>query len=101
MRISTILGFLILICLSTTAQKVSLDQFKNMKPRNIGPSGMSGRIVAIDAIHKNPEVIYVGAASGGIWKTENSGANWVPVFDEQPIQNIGSIAIQQSNPSVV
>jgi photosystem II stability/assembly factor-like uncharacterized protein len=89
------------VTLSISAQKISLDQFKNLKPRNIGPSGMSGRITAIDAVHKNPEIIYVGAASGGVWKTENSGAEWKPVFDEQPIQNIGSLAIQQSNPSVV
>ncbi|OSZ81109.1 hypothetical protein CAP36_07690 [Chitinophagaceae bacterium IBVUCB2] len=88
-------------CLIAVAQKVSLDQFKNMKARNIGPSGMSGRIVAIDAVHKNPSIIYLGAASGGIWKTENGGADWKPIFDDQPILNIGSLAIQQSNPSVV
>lgn len=85
----------------TSAQKVSLEQFKNWKPRNIGPAGMSGRITAIDAVVSNPNIIYVGAASGGVWKTENSGQNWTPVFDEQPLQNIGSIAIQQNNPSVV
>jgi photosystem II stability/assembly factor-like uncharacterized protein len=85
----------------STAQKISLDQFKNLKPRNIGPAGMSGRITAIDAVVTNPNIFYVGAASGGVWKTENSGQTWSPVFDEQPIQNIGSIAIQQSNPSVV
>ncbi len=89
------------ICLITTAQKVSLEQFKNLNPRNIGPSGMSGRIVAIDAVYKNPSIIYVGAASGGIWKTENGGADWKAVFDDQPILNIGSLAIQQSNPAVV
>lgn len=62
---------------------------------------MSGRIVAIDAVHSNPSIIYIGAASGGIWKTENFGADWKPVFDDQPIQNIGALAIQQSNPSVI
>ncbi len=96
------------LCLFIPAQKdlpagrqVSLDQFKNLKPRNIGPAGMSGRITSIDAVVANPNIVYVGAASGGVWKTENSGQSWTPVFDEQPIQNIGSIAIQQSNPSVV
>ena len=62
---------------------------------------MSGRITAIDAVVSNPNIIYVGAASGGVWKTENSGHTWNAVFDEQPIINIGAIAIQQSNPSVV
>ena len=89
------------ICLIISAQKTSLDQFKNLKPRNIGPAGMSGRITTIDAVVANPNIFYVGAASGGVWKTENSGHSWTPVFDDQPIQNIGSIAIQQSNPSVV
>ncbi len=83
------------------AQKAKLDQFKNWTPRNIGPSSMSGRITAIDAIVKDPNTIYVGSASGGVWKTTNGTMSWSPVFDEQPIQNIGSIAIQQSNPSVV
>jgi photosystem II stability/assembly factor-like uncharacterized protein len=91
----------VLVCISITAQKISLAQFKNLKPRNIGPAGMSGRITAIDAVVSNPNIIYVGSASGGIWKTENSGHTWSAVFDDQPIINIGSIAIQQSNPSVV
>lgn len=84
-----------------SAQKISLDQFKNLKPRSIGPAGMSGRVTAIDALYTNPDLIYLGTASGGVWKTENSGANWTPVFDEQSTLNIGAVAIQQSNPSVV
>ena len=101
MRKLVLLTLTIIICLVASAQKVSLDQFKNMKPRNIGPAGMSGRITSVDAVVSNPDIIYIGAASGGIWKTENSGADWKPVFDDQPIQNIGALAIQQSNPSVV
>jgi photosystem II stability/assembly factor-like uncharacterized protein len=62
---------------------------------------MSGRITAIDAVVDDPNIIYLGAASGGVWKTVNGGGAWEPVFDEQPILNIGAIAIQQNNPSVV
>lgn len=83
------------------AQKNTLDQFSNWKPRNIGPAGMSGRITTIDAVVADPNTIYIGAASGGVWKTLNAGASWTPVFEDQPILNIGSIAIQQSNPSTV
>ena len=90
-----------LICLFTTAQKLSLEQFKNWKPRNIGPAGMSGRITTIDVVIDNPNIIYLGSASGGVWKTENSGNTWTPVFDDQPTQNIGTVAIQQSNPNIV
>jgi len=97
----TLLFAFLFICLNSAAQKVSLSQFKNWKPRNIGPAGMSGRITSIDAVVSNPNIIYIGAASGGVWKTENSGHSWKPVFDDQPTQNIGAIAIQQSNPSVV
>ncbi len=98
--------FLFLLSLSfitfeLSAQKISLDQFKNMKPRNIGPAGMSGRVTSIDAVYTNPDIIYLGTASGGVWKTENSGTTWKPIFDEQSIINIGSLAIQQSNPNVL
>ncbi|MEK7225785.1 MAG: hypothetical protein AAB221_08890 [Bacteroidota bacterium] len=101
MRKHFLLTSVIFFFLASSAQKVTLDQFKNWKPRNIGPAGMSGRITAIDAVVANPNIIYVGAASGGVWKTENSGHTWAPVFDDQPLQNIGSIAIQQSNPNIV
>lgn len=93
---------LLFINLWSYTQQVRLDQrFANWKPRCIGPSGMSGRITAIDAFIDNPNTIYLGSASGGVWKTENGGAKWIPVFDDQPIQNIGSLAIQQNNPSTL
>jgi photosystem II stability/assembly factor-like uncharacterized protein len=97
--------FLLCNLLCTTlflqAQKVNLNHFKNLKPRSIGPAGMSGRCTSIDAVWSNPEIIYVGTASGGVWKTENGGASWSHIFDEQPLINIGSVAITQANPSVV
>jgi photosystem II stability/assembly factor-like uncharacterized protein len=98
-----LLQLLALLCpFIVSAQTVDLNQhFKNWKPRNIGPAGMSGRITAIDALVSNPNVIWLGSASGGVWKTDNSGVSWTPVFDEQPILNIGSVAIQQSNPNIV
>jgi photosystem II stability/assembly factor-like uncharacterized protein len=86
---------------SVKAQKIKTDLFKNMKARAIGPAAMSGRITAIDAVVANPDIIYAGSASGGVWKTENGGTTWTSIFDENPILNIGSIAIQQSNPSVI
>ena len=96
-----ILTLLLIFASGAQSQKVSLEQFKNWKPRNIGPAGMSGRITTIDAVVADPNQIWIGAASGGVWKTLNAGASWDPVFEKQPILNIGSIAIQQSNPSVV
>ena len=100
-RYSLFLLLVMIISNTSFAQKIGLDQFKSWKPRNIGPAGMSGRITAIDAVVADPNTIYLGAASGGVWKTINQGASWEAVFEEQPILNIGSIAIQQSNPSTV
>ncbi|WP_192823545.1 hypothetical protein [Rufibacter sp. LB8] len=92
-----------LLCTGGTAvaQKVPVAQFNQMKARSIGPGVMSGRITAIDAVVTNPDIMYVGAASGGVWKSENGGTTFYPVFDDQPNINIGAIAVQQSNPSVV
>ena len=85
-----------------SVEKVDINKvFKNWKPRNVGPSSMSGRVTTIDVEVNNPNNIWIGAASGGVWKTNNSGVSWTPVFEEQPIMNIGALAIQQSNPSVV
>lgn len=100
----TLLLCILSACMLTyaTAQTVDLNKhFKNLKPRNIGPAGMSGRVTSIDAVYTNPDIIYLGTASGGVWKTENAGASWKPIFDEQPIQNIGAVAITQSNPNIV
>ncbi|WP_461125652.1 hypothetical protein [Spirosoma aerophilum] len=97
---------LLLVCLWLTklgagAQTLQPAVFKQMSVRSLGPAVMGGRITAIDAVVSNPEMIYVGSASGGVWKSENAGGTWKPVFDDQPTINIGSIAIQQSNPNVV
>lgn len=83
------------------AQQPDMEKLEALKPRNIGPAGMSGRITSIDAVEDNPNIIYIGTASGGVWKSESGGIAWEPLFDEQPVQSIGAVAIQQSNPSVI
>jgi photosystem II stability/assembly factor-like uncharacterized protein len=72
-----------------------------MKPRNIGPGGMSGRITTIDVVLQNPNIIYAGSASGGLWKSTSGGIRWAPIFENQITASIGAVAIQQSNPDVV
>ncbi|MDA8874767.1 hypothetical protein N9H78_03745, partial [Winogradskyella sp.] len=84
-----------------SAQEFSMDMVKNMEPRNIGPGGMSGRVTAIDVVNDNPDVIYVGTASGGLWKSTSGGIKWDPIFDEELTSSIGAVEIQQSNPSVI
>ena len=82
----------------TKTEKVSLNAFKL---RNVGPAFLSGRISDI-AIHPEDESTwYVTAASGGVWKTENAGNTWNPIFDKQASYSIGCVAIDPSNNSTI
>ena len=67
--------------------------------RTIGPEG--NRFSAAAGVPGDPYTYYVGAASGGIWKTTDGGVNWASLFDGQPVQSIGSLAVAQSDPNVV
>ncbi len=93
--------FFLLITPLLFSQEFSMDLVKNMKPRNIGPGGMSGRVTTIDVVQSNPDIMYVGTASGGIWKSTSGGIKWEPIFEKEVTASIGALAIQQSNPSVI
>ncbi len=69
--------------------------------RNVGPVNMSGRVADVEGVPGNPRVVYVGSAAGGVWKTEDAGLTFKPIFDEQPVASIGDIALAPSNPEVV
>ncbi|MBO0322371.1 hypothetical protein J0X14_08690 [Muricauda sp. CAU 1633] len=92
---------MLLASVSLFSQEFSMDLLQDLKPRNIGPAGMSGRVTAIDVLHTNPDVMYVGTASGGLWKSTSGGIKWEPIFDNEVTASIGAVAIQQSNPSVI
>jgi len=97
---STIL--LVVMVISTSiSQQIDLEQWKNLSFRNLGPAGMSGRITAIDVDLSDKDRIFVGSASGGVWLSENGGISWEPIFDDQPVLSIGSIKINQKNPSEI
>lgn len=93
--------FFSFISLLAFSQEFSMDLVKNMKPRNIGPGGMSGRVTAIDVVQSNSDIMYVGTASGGVWKSTSGGTTWQPIFENEVTASIGALAIQQSNPSVI
>ncbi|MBK8700139.1 MAG: hypothetical protein IPN29_11650 [Saprospiraceae bacterium] len=80
---------------------LDLDQWKSYKFRNIGPAGMSGRITAIDVDLSDDKRIFLGSASGGLWLSENGGISFKPVFDEAGALAIGSVKINQRNPSEI
>ena len=97
-----ILSLLIIIfSLNSSAQEFSMELLKNKTPRNIGPGGMSGRVTSIDVVHSNPDIMFSGTASGGLWKSTSGGIKWTPIFENEATASIGAIAIQQSNPSVI
>jgi len=70
--------------------------------RNIGSATMSGRVAAVDAIEQDGRItVFVGAASGGVWKSANGGTTYRPVFDRESVQSVGAVAIDPSNPKTV
>ena len=69
--------------------------------RNIGPAINGGRIADIAFHPEDRNIMYVGVGSGGVWKTENSGTTWEPIFDDETSYSIGSVAIDPSDPSTV
>jgi photosystem II stability/assembly factor-like uncharacterized protein len=74
--------------------------FGSIRARAIGPAVMSGRVSDVDGVASKPEIIYVGGANGGVWKSNSAGANFRPVFDDYQ-QAIGKIRIDQTHPDTV
>ncbi len=89
------------MCGGLTAQTAHPNHLKNMKARSIGPAAMSGRITTLACPIGQPNVIYAGAASGGVWRSRNAGTKWEPIFDGAPTQAIGAIAINPQNPDEI
>ncbi|MEZ4588582.1 MAG: hypothetical protein R2909_19560, partial [Gemmatimonadales bacterium] len=73
----------------------------DLRWRNIGPANMAGRVTDIEAVERNPAVVFVAAASGGLWRSENAGTTWTPVFTEYGTANMGDVAIYQADPRIV
>src|SRR5713226_4493396 len=74
------------------------DKFKNLEFREIGPATMGGRIDDFAVVESNPNIVYVGTASGGVWKTTNNGTTWEPIFDKESVSPIADIALAPSDP---
>jgi photosystem II stability/assembly factor-like uncharacterized protein len=81
------------------APRVTPDTYRQLHWRNIGPEG--NRFSAAVGIPGDPSTYYVGAASGGIYKTTDGGVHWAAIFDKQPVQSIGSLAVSRSDPNIV
>jgi photosystem II stability/assembly factor-like uncharacterized protein len=81
---------------------VDSETTSGLGARNIGSAAMSGRVTSIAAVHEgNRLTVYVGSASGGVWKSTNGGTTFAPKFDKENVQSIGAIAIDPKDPKVV
>ncbi len=87
---------------SRAAATVDSNTTSGLGARNIGSAAMSGRVAALAATRENGRLtIYVGAASGGVWKSMNGGTTYKPVFDKEAVQSIGAVTIDPTNAKVV
>ena len=82
-------------------EPMSSGTFDGLKLRSIGPAMISGRVLAFAVDPKNHARYFVASASGGVWKTENSGTTWTPVFDHEGSYSIGTVTLDPKDSSVV
>jgi hypothetical protein len=82
-----------------SAQEINPDIYKQLKYRFIGPQG--NRVIAVAGVPGDPGICYAGSASGGVFKSTDGGVHWEPIFDDQPVSSIGSLAIASSDPNVI
>lgn len=101
-RITLWLAGMTLATASHAAIEVDESTFGGLSARSIGPAVMSGRISAIDGVvtDDGPVTVYIGSASGGVWKSEDGGIVYRPVFDEHT-QSIGAVRVDPSNPATI
>jgi photosystem II stability/assembly factor-like uncharacterized protein len=102
LRLVVVLAIVVLaVSLSSlTASQFDPALLKEMRWRMIGPH-RGGRTVAAVGIPSQPNVFYIGVNNGGVWKTNDYGRTWVPIFDDQPTGSIGAIAVAPSDPNVI
>jgi photosystem II stability/assembly factor-like uncharacterized protein len=97
-RITIVLAFV--LTLPATFAQIDPRLFQDMRWRMIGPF-RGGRTVAAVGIPSQPNVFYIGVNNGGVWKTNDYGRIWTPIFDDQPTGSIGAIALAPSDPNTI
>src|SRR3989454_597447 len=82
------------------AQQFNPDLFKSLRWRSIGPF-RGGRTRAVAGVPSQPNVFYIAQVNGGVWKTNDYGRTWTPIFDDQPTGSVGCIAVAASDPNII
>ena len=80
---------------------INASAYKKLQWRNVGPDNISGRCTDVWGISGNKNIVYAAFATGGLWKTEDAGKTWLPLFDKQATQSIGNMAIAPSNNNII
>jgi len=101
MRIGRTLALLSLAALAAPLSAQDPGPFASMRAREIGPAGMSGRVSDVEVVLSDRNIIYVGGATGGVFKSVDGGITWNPIFDKQKALSVGAVAVFQPNPDIV
>src|SRR5258707_9791953 len=100
LRTLFVLFFLFTLFSSVLAQQPDAGQFSGLKWRLIGPF-RAGRVTAVAGVPGDPNTYYFGTPGGGVWKTNDAGQVWQPIFDKEHISSIGALAVAPSNPKIL
>ena len=98
--VAAMLAAIILLSVSSAAQEISPGLLNAMKWRLIGPF-RAGRVTSVCGVPNQPNVYYIGTPGGGIWKSEDAGRVWKPIFDQQHVASVGAIVVSPSSPNVI
>src|SRR5229473_3364345 len=113
MRVLSVLSFAVLLSLAAGFARLSaqsksgsepakaVEALKGLQFRELGPAIMGGRVDDFAVVEGDPKIVFVGMASGGVWKTTNAGTTWEPLFDKESVPTIGDITLAPSDPSIV
>ena len=101
LRVSIMLLLAVTTLHAQTDSRMSMEIFRGLEFRSIGPSLTTGRISDLEIDPNNPNVWYLTVGSGGLWKTVNRGNTWVPIFDEYPSYSLGAVVVDPKDSDTV